>query len=51
MADEVQDSPAADGYYGDDNTKVEELDLSFLDEQDKQDKQDEQENASGKKAP
>jgi hypothetical protein len=31
MADNKTDTPA-DGYYGDDNANVEELDLSFLDD-------------------
>lgn len=33
MADEAAETQA-DGYYGNDNTNVEELDLSFLDEDD-----------------
>lgn len=34
MADETTETPA-DGYYGDDSANVEELDLSFLDEDEK----------------
>lgn len=37
MADETTETPA-DGYYGDDSANVEELDLSFLDDENEEKK-------------